>query len=179
VEEKATPLHAQINNIIEFRLEEIRAAYRPALTSVIEFLPDRDADSWASLFALLAVIDSSRVAELKECAEGLTAAKLSDAQDGNFSLRLLADIRSVWPPDEAKIFTAELTKRLKAIEDGHWASDEKFDGRKLGRFLKPFKIAPRSVQIGQKNLKGYYREEFQDMAEPYLNSEPSEPSEAS
>lgn len=177
VEEKATPLHSRIAVLIESRLEEIRAAYRPALTSVIEFLPDRDADSWAPLFALLAVIDSRRVAELKECAEGLTSAKVADAQDDNLSLRLLADISSVWHLDEAKIFTSELIKRLKGIEDGPWASDEKFDGRKLGRLLRPFKITPRGVQIGHTNLKGYYREEFQDRAAPYLDSQPSEASE--
>ena len=101
----------------------------------------------------------------------------ADAQDDNLSLRLLADIRSVWPAEEPKIFTAELIKRLKGIEDGRWTSDEKFDGRKLGRLLKPFKITPRGVQIGQSNLKGYYREEFQDGAAPYLDSEPSEASE--
>jgi hypothetical protein len=177
VEEKATPLHAQITSIVGFRVEEIRAAYRPALTSVIEFLPDRDADSWAPLFALLAVIDRDRLAELKQCAEGLTAAKVTDAQDGNVSLRLLADISLVWPADEPKIFTTVLIKRLREIEDSHWASDEKFDGRKLGRLLKPFKITPRGVQIGQTNLKGYYREEFQEGAAPYLDFQPSEASE--
>lgn len=177
VEEKATPLQTRVAGLIESRLEEIRAAYRPALMSLTEFLPDRDADSWAPLFALLAVLDSSRVAELKECAEGLTSAKVAEAQDDNLSLRLLADINSVWPADRPKIFTAELIKRLKEIEDGHWASDEKFDGRKLGRLLKPFKITPRGVQIGQANLKGYYREEFQSGAAPYLDSQPSEASE--
>ncbi|HEY4739911.1 MAG TPA: DUF3631 domain-containing protein [Candidatus Acidoferrales bacterium] len=177
VEEKATPLHARIASFIESRQEEIRAAYRPALTSVIEFLPDRDADSWGPLFALLAVIDSSRIAELKESAEGLTSAKVADAQDDNLSLRLLADIRSIWPAEEPKIFTAELLNRLKGMPDGPWASDEKFDGRKLGRLMKPFKIKPRGVQIGEVNLKGYYREEFQNGAGPYLEFQPSDASE--
>jgi hypothetical protein len=177
VEEKATPLHGQVVGLIESRLDEIRAAYRPTLISVIEFLPDRDADCWAPLFALLAVIDSSRVAELKECAMRLTSAKVANAQDDNLSLRLLADICSVWPAEESKIFTAELVKRLKRVEDSIWASDEKFDGRKLGRFLKPFKITPRSVQIGNINLKGYYRDEFEEGAAPYLDSQPSEASE--
>ena len=177
VEERATPLHARIIALIECRLEEIRAAYRPALLSVVEFLPDRDADSWAPLFALLAVIDSSRVAELKECALGLTSSKIVDAQEDNVALRLLGDMRSVWPTDEPKIFTEEIIKRLRGIEDGHWVSDEKFSARRMAKILRPFKIAPRGVQIGNTNLKGYYREEFQNAATSYLDVQPSEASE--
>jgi hypothetical protein len=76
----------------------------------------------------------------------------------------------VWPSDEPKIFTRNLITRLKGIEDGPYASDEKFDSRKLGRMLRPFKMTPRPVQIGHENLRGYYRDEFQEAAAPYLDN---------
>ena len=92
------------------------------------------------------------------------------------SLRMLADVRDVWPKTEAKIFTADLIARLRAIEDGPWASDEKLDGRKVGRYLRPFGIKSATVQIGDGNRKGYYREDAETAFGRYLSAQPSEPS---
>jgi hypothetical protein len=157
------------------RREEISAAY---LATSLDFLSDRDAEAWAPLFAILAVAEPSRLAELQACAESLSNTKATNAEDDSLSLRLLADVRAVWPAAEAKIFTADLIARLKAIEDGPWASDDKLDGRKVGRFLKPFGIKSATVQIGEGNRKGYYREHAETAFGRYLGSQPSEPSES-
>ncbi len=167
-------LRERAESFVAQRREEINAAY---LAVSLEFLSDRDAEAWAPLFAILAVADPSRLAELQACAESLSNTKAANAEDDSFSLRLLADVRTVWPATEAKIFTAELITRLKAIEDGPWASDDKLDGRKVGRFLKPFGIKSASVQIGDENRKGYYREHAEAAFARYLGAQPSEPSE--
>jgi hypothetical protein len=159
---------------ISQRREEIEAAYGKA---DLDFISDRDAEAWSPLFAILAIADISRLKELRESAMRLTHNKASNAEDDSLSLRLLADIRSVWPGSEPKVFTAVLIERLKNIEDGHWMSDEKFDGRKLGKLLKPFGVTPATVQIGKDNRKGYYRESADAAFSRYLGTEPSEASE--
>jgi uncharacterized protein DUF3631 len=156
------------------RREEIGAAY---VAAALDFVSDRDAEAWSPLFAILAVADPDRLQELRACAEHLTQSKTSNAEDDSLALRLLADIRQVWPDTEPKIFTATLLERLKGIEDGPWASDERFDSRKLSRFLRPFGVAPSTIQIGTGNRKGYYRERLEAVFARYPGSQPSESSE--
>jgi hypothetical protein len=155
--------------------EEIEAAYGSA---ELDFISDRDAEAWAPLFAILAIADDSRLAELKASALALTRTKAANSEDDSLALRMLADVRSVWPEDEPKIFTVELIRRLKGIEDGPWVSDDRLDGRKLSRFLKPFGIVSASVQIDRENKKGFYREEALAAFGRYLTSYPSEASGA-
>ena len=140
-------------------------------------LRERIEENFEPLLAILAVADASRLAELRKAAELLAAAKSDAAQDDSLTLRLLADVRAVWPESEEKIFTAELLARLKAVEDGPWASDERFDARKLSRFRRPFAVAPQSVQIGKENKKGYYREHVEAAFARYLGAQPSGASE--
>jgi hypothetical protein len=168
-------LRERAGQFVGQRKDEIEAAYDKA---ELDFISDRDAEAWSPLFAILSIADISRLKELRDSAMRLTQTKASNAEDDNLSLRLLADVRSVWPEGEPKIFTRELIQRLKGIEDGHWVSDEKFDGRKLGRFLKPFGVTPATVQIGKENRKGYYREAAEAAFGRYLGPEPSEASES-
>lgn len=142
-----------------------------------DFLSDRDMENWEPLLAILTAADASRLEDLRANAEILTARKVADNLDDSLSLRLLMDTRAVWPENERKIFTAELLKRLKGIDDGPWTSDERFDARRLSRFLRPFEVRPESVQIGAENLKGYYREHAEAAFSRYLDSRPSGPAE--
>ena len=80
----------------------------------LAFLPDRDAEAWQPLFALLAVSDSLRLAELRKCAESLTQSKSSHAEDDSLSQRLLVDLREVWPEAERQALTGDLLARLRA-----------------------------------------------------------------
>jgi len=107
------------------------------------------------LFAILAVADPGRLTELRDCSLKLTGVKVSNAEEENLSLRLLADIREVWPATEQKIFTKMPIKRLQGIEDSPWSSFEKFDGRQLSAMLRPFGVSSASVQIEHENRKGF------------------------
>jgi hypothetical protein len=167
-EPEGAALRERAGRFIGHRKAEIEAAYGNV---ELDFISDRDAEAWSPLFAILAIADVSRLKELRDSAMRLTRTKASNAEDDNLSLRLLADVHSVWPPGEPKIFTVELIQRLKGIEDGHWVSDE------LGRFLKPFGVTPATVQIGKDNRKGYYREAAEGAFARYLGREPSESSE--
>lgn len=139
----------------------------------VDFLSDRELENFEPLLAILAVADASRLAEFRGSAELLADGKRDAAQDDSLTLRLLGDIRAVWNSDEPKIFSAELLGRLKAVEDGAWASDERFDARRLSRLLRPFEVTPQTVQIGKDNKKGYYREHIEAAFDRYLGPQPS------
>jgi len=155
------------------RREEIRAAYEAA---ELGFISDRDAEAWSPLFAILSVAAPGRLPELRGCAERLTQSKSANAEDDSVSLRLLSDIREVWPDTEPKIFTAELLRRLKDIEDGPWASDERFDGRRLSHLLRPFWGKAATVRIGTETRKGYTWQAAEAAFTRYLAPQPSQPS---
>jgi hypothetical protein len=164
------------------RIEAFTQANRAAIERAYErleadFLSDRELENFEPLLAFLTVADASRLAELRRAAELLAAGKADAAQDDSLTLRLLADIRAVWPESELKMFSAELLQRLKSVEDGPWASDERFDTRRLSRFLRPFGVTPQTVQIGRESKKGYYREHVEAAFSRYLVSQPSGPSE--
>lgn len=146
--------------------EEIDAAYD---ATELDFIEDRDAEAWAPLFAILATIDPGRLPELKASAVAMTLWKGADAQDDSLPLKLLSDMRDVWPEVEENIFTFELIARLKAIEDSPWMGDEKFNGRKLARFLRPFGIKTNeTVRIGAVVRKGYRRDDAVSAFSRYL-----------
>jgi hypothetical protein len=172
-EPESVSLRERAGLFVAKQREDIEAAYGRA---ELEFISDRDAEAWAPLFAILAIADVSRLAELKTSALALTLTKAANSEDDSLALRMLADVRSVWPENEPKIFTMELIRRLKGIEDAPWVSDDRLDGRKLSRFLKPFGIAPSSVQIGSENKKGFYREEAFVAYGRYLTNYPSDSS---
>lgn len=167
-------LRLRIERWVEKVYEAVTTAYEGL---EVDFLSDRELENIEPLLAVLTVADASRLSELRLATEGLSEQKRQDAEEDSLSLRLLADVRSMWPASEPKIFTAELLKRLKAVEDGPWGSDEKFNSRRLSRLLRPFGVTPQTVQIGEENLKGYYRERADVAFDRYLSAQPSEASE--
>jgi len=168
-------LQNQITAFAATNREQIEVVYRQ---TNLDFLGDRDADSWAPLFAILGVMDSARLAELRNCAEYLTAAKVDNAVEDSLTLRLLADVREAWPEDEPYIFSSVLAERLRTIEDGPWGESEvKLSQRKLAYMLKGFKLRPSTVRIGDRTAKGYSRAEFDAASFPYLGTDPSHPSQ--
>ena len=168
-------LRCRASTFADQRRAEIEMAYGK---TALEFLGDRDADSGAPLFAVLAVGDPSRLPELRACAESLTGAKAADAADDSLSLRLLSDLRVVWPKSEPHAFSEVLKERLHSIEDGPWGESEiNLTERKLARMLRGFKLHPVTVRIGEKTKKGYSREAFDVASAPYLADDPSQASQ--
>jgi hypothetical protein len=169
-ETEGIALREQLSLMINGKKSEIEAAYSHVS---LDFISDRDAEAWSPLFAILAVLDPSRLEELRDSAISLTRSKANNAEDDDMSLRLLADTYAVWPENEPKIFTAELIRRLRGIEDGAWAADDRLDGRRLSRRFRPFGISPATVQIGSDNKKGYYRQDAEVAFRRYLTPQPS------
>jgi hypothetical protein len=173
-EPEGQALRERAERFVGQRKSEIEAAYESA---DLAFLPDRDAEAWQPLFALLAVSDSRRLAELRKCAESLTQSKSSNAEDDSLSQRLLVDLRAVWPEAERHALTGDLLGRLKAIEESPWAAEVELNPRKLARMLRGFGVSPATVRADGRNGKGYSREDAEAAFSRYLSPETSHASQ--
>jgi hypothetical protein len=167
---EAEKLSLSLTTYVEGHREAIEAAYAG---TALDFIEDRDAEAWESLFAVLSVADPSRCEELKECALVLTGQKSAGEREENLSIRLLADLREVWPKGQKTAFTAHLIGLLRAIDDAPWATDVDLNPRKLARFLRPFRVEPGQVRVKSegKTAKGYHLSELESAFNRYLGSE--------
>ncbi len=169
-------LRQQARAFIEREREQIERAYTRL---DLQFLQDRESEAWEPLFAVLGVADPSRVAELRMCAEQLSKDKASADADENLAIRLLSDLREVWPHDQPNILTSELLGLLQGLEESPWASEVDLHSRKLARFLRGFDVKPKSVRVGDRAAKGYALEDLKASFRRYLPSDGLERSHGS
>ena len=151
-------------------LEDIRPHIAQAYLESpdLAFLSDRDEECYAGLFSLCSLLAPTRLPSLKRDALKLTESKAGDDIDDSLSLRLLSDVKSVWPDGQGGTLTRDLLQRLREIEDAPWAEERALNPRKLARILRPFRIFPREVRIGEIHGKGYLRDEFEAVWGRYL-----------
>jgi hypothetical protein len=93
----------------------------------------------------------------------------------DYKVQLLVDIRSVFDEVESKqefLLTHELLKGLCEIETSPWAeasNGKPLSPTKLALLLSDFGPAPRQRRVsGDRNLRGYFREDFQEAWTRYL-----------
>jgi hypothetical protein len=143
-------------------------------------LTDRQQDYCEPLLAIAELAsgewsDKARLALIKLC---------SQEEDASLGVKLLAAIRSVFDSAGAdKLTTTEVLEGLLAIEDGPWAlmfEDYLKHGKlqsaaaKLSRLLKNHKradgqkIKPHSIRKDGEIVKGFYRGDFEEAWERYL-----------
>lgn len=150
---------------IDQEREQIGTAY---LKLDLQFLEDRDCEAWEPLFAVLSVADPSRLAELKTCAEHFSKAKASADSDENLAVKLLSDLREVWPENRPHTWTRELLGLLRALEESPWSTDIDLNPRKMARLLRGFDIRTRKVRVGDSTGKGYLLGELEAAFRRYL-----------
>jgi DNA primase len=142
---------------------QVEAAYA---NEELDFLEDREADNWASLFSIAAVAVPDRFEELKQIATRLGAAKNALDIDDSYSIRLLSDIQQVFALRKLKrISTQDLIYRLKLMGESPWEDLTQF---KLARTLKPFGIASRQLWISERNVRGYEYSDLKPAFDSYL-----------
>jgi len=163
-EPQARPIRERIAAWGKQQRVTIQAAYLNAPD--LDFLEDRDSESWTPLFLILAVAAPSRVGELRTCAEALSGQKQDDTADEHFAVRLIRDVNAVLREEERYIPSAELLTRLRAIEDSAWA-DATFDARRLARHLRTFGVKPKAVRVGDSTPRGYEAEKLRECASRY------------
>jgi putative DNA primase/helicase len=131
---------------------------------------NRLGDNWRLLFAIADLAGGEWPKLAREAAQ-----KLSGASDtASRGTRLLAAIKAIIGGAEA-IGSETIVNELTADPNGEW--HEWRNGRpitqpQLARALKPFGIGPGQVRIGDRQVRGYLRAQFQDAWERYLDPLP-------
>lgn len=170
-------LREEIERLVESEKKAVREAYEKA--GSLEFLEDREEDLFTPLFVACATFSPSRLGELKGCALALAGAKAEADVDDSLSLRLLTDIRAVWPEGQPKMLSEDLASRLRNQEESPWGREVELSQRKLARMLGPFGLRSKTVRLGETTGKGYVWEDINPVLLPYVPLQASHPSHAS
>jgi hypothetical protein len=142
------------------------------LKQVVDFLQDREADIWEPLFAIASIAVPKRIDELKRIALNLSGEKKKLDVDESESLRLLADIRTIFDKSRSRrIHTDDLLIDLRLMPETPW---EDLKATKVSKLLRPFGIAPKHLWINNKNRRGYELNDFANQSRnPFGNGTPS------
>ena len=141
---------------------------------------DRVADVWEPLFAVADAAGGSWPDAVRRACRVLTSGA---PQETSLRLRLLSEVRDVWPAGASFLPTVDLLARLGALDESPWGADGPFGERgltprKLGSMLGQYGV--RSVHSDDKAHRGYRRAHLDDPWSRYLPSgNPSHPSEPS
>ena len=147
------------------------ALERPTLPAC---LVNRAAEVWWALLTLAEHAGGDWPARAARAAEVLTTGgdAIDDKPDQEM---LLEDIRRAFG-SESVIATAELLAKLNALEESPWGArrrGEGLDSRGLAQMLRPFRVKPRTVRVGEHTPRGYRLDQFEDAFARNLTS-PSE-----
>jgi len=154
------------------RIQELIAlwasSFREALAQAEPEIPDLNNDRAEDIIEpLLAIADAAGAgwpARAREAVQKVFPG--NETADDSVGVRLLADIWSVYNQEcTDKMASQTLCERLEKIETSPWAELRK--GRPLNpiglaRLLKPYKIRPDGVRIGDKTPNGYTVYQFAD-----------------
>lgn len=134
-------------------------------------LHDREAELWAPLFAVCAVAAPERVADLETVARELAGVKATD-EPGDMGIRLLDDLRHIFAAtQEGRLATEKLLPDLNAMHESPWPTwsyGRGLNARGLSTLLRPFDIHPQNLRTGERVVKGYLKEDFEDSWARYL-----------
>jgi uncharacterized protein DUF3631 len=133
---------------------------------------NRVADNWRGLVA----IGDAAGGEWPQRARRALEATRAVAEDDSIRVQLLTDIRAIFAECGVdRLPSGDLVEALLAIECRSWAewkkSGKPLSPTGLARLLKPLKIVPDSIRVGDRTPKGYYLAQFEDVFRRYLPQE--------
>jgi hypothetical protein len=171
---------ADLRNRIKSWTAQIIQEVSNARPQMPEELSDRQQDAAESLLAIADLAGG----KWGDVARGALVSLCVEAQGGDDSVgyTLLSDIQQIFNDSQAdRIATADLVSALTEVETspwGEWNHGKPISQAKIARLLRPFEIVPHNVRIGEKVLKGYERQDFEDAWKRYLRSVAGSPSAA-
>jgi putative DNA primase/helicase len=155
---------------VDDHIDELRAA-DPLVPNELH---DRAADNWRPLLAIADVANAELSKVARHVAIVLSKSSVTDQE--SWRIQLLSDIRSLFsnrgidriPSDDAVSY-------LIGLDERPWSEMNK--GRNmtkttLARFLKPFEIAPTTIRVNERTVKGYHLAMFEDAFSRYLDPVP-------
>jgi hypothetical protein len=141
--------------------------YEPTMPKT---LTDRPADVWEALLSVADAAGGEWPDRARAAAIELQALKSDDG--GTIGVRLLADIRHVWPQGEDRVTTEDLLSRLIGLEDSPWGDlyGKPLESRRLSRMLDQYEVKPKQLRVGERNTKGYELAPLMDAFSRYLQN---------
>ena len=142
------------------------AAERPAMPRELN---DRAPDVWEPLVAIADICGGQWPEQARQAACGLA----ESSREGNPIGSLLLDIYTLYTIDKTeRVFTRELVGWLNGLENHAWA--ERTKGKPINELwlaqqLRPYRIFPRSIRIGERVSRGYYLDDFMDSFRRYIS----------
>lgn len=156
---EAEPLRAELAAWSDAVAERLLAA-EPATPHELD---DRAAEAWEPLFAIADLAGSDWPKRARAAAIALSAGGEQD--DASLGALLLEAIRVAFAASD-RMTSADLLAALNADEElpfGGWRDGKGLDSRKLAKLLRPYKVKPRTIRVGDDpNHRGYLREQFVD-----------------
>lgn len=134
-------------------------------------LGDRAADAWEPLFAIADLAGGLWPARARDAAITLSGAGETD--ETSTGTLLLSAMRRLLT-GHTGMPSADLLDAINLDDElpfGGWRDGKGLDARWLARMLKPYKIKPRTIRLGDDTLKGYRTVDLQDAWTRYLPSE--------
>lgn len=140
-----------------------------ALVSTFPDMPDdcedRLTDLWEPMFILAAVAGGDWPARALAAFAELGASTASSEPAVPPGMRLLADIRAVWPASVTRLSTAALVSLIMSAPDSVWPSawrDAAAIPGEMAALLRPYGIGPRKLRVspGASPVQGYFRSDI-------------------
>jgi hypothetical protein len=156
------------------RLADVSARCIPTLEGAFPEIPDELGDRAADCAEpLLAIADYAGANWPILARKSLVALQGGRSiEDESTTTRLLVDVRTVFG-ERDRISSRDLLEGLHGLEEAPWADwfGKPLSAAKLNRLLHDFSIHSRVVRFGDKTLKGFQVEQFEDAWARYVQSE--------
>lgn len=138
---------------------------------------DRDADVWEPLIMVADLAGGDWPARAREACLTFIAEKPESAV--SLGVRLLTDLRSIWPDGAPAMSTTDILTGLAKLEEAPWADlyGEGLKPRKLAQLLGDYDIRSRDVRTVFGTHKGYRREDLWDTWARYVSVEKGDKSD--
>ena len=128
-------------------------------------IQDRAFDVWEPLFSIAEEAGGTWPQDVRLASHAITVD--TPLEDVSLALRVIVELRDIWPADESWVSTTELLRKLYELEDSIWSDNGEYpferglSARKLALFLKKYDIHPtRSSQ--DKKPRGYFKSAIDD-----------------
>lgn len=135
---------------------------------------DRAADNWDALLRIAALLGEGWSQKATTACARITDNLTDDSDDGDISIKLLEDIRSIFFDfNLTRIHSFDLVERLLHLEESPWnttASGKPIDQSWVANKLKAYGIKSAQLKINGRNKRGFRIEDFLDAWNRYLLS---------
>lgn len=162
---------------------EAWAAHRPSRP---DGLYGRDAEVWDPLLTAADMAGGLWPARARRACQAALQDARDDADAGlghvRAPLRLLTDLRTIWPGQERWTATADLLDSLHELDPEQWGDRARFSAltaKRLGSLLSGFRVRSSHQDTSHRGRRGYLLADLQPLWGRYLDPSPENPSEAS